>query len=465
MYRTTNALYIAGVSLLATLVAFPFTINAANGIPCDNPHTATALDIAAGLPPGSQVCTRDYQQSGVTPESGEAKEFLKSLPKEPRSKCGTESDLSIGRLNAQFAICAANFVRAYQNAYGDSIRINSAFRTPIQQVCVCRGATGLCGAPGKLNPQTGVVDGGSNHQRGVAIDITPASEDYARMQTFARANQKFGVFFPYGMGDRVHVEPSTVACGRGGNVSVPGIADASPSSGITKSIRQALNPQPEPQAAPPQQTAQTQTSPPLGMQNSTPYQPGTCAPQFYCSNNNLYYRASTCVDQVNQVCPNGCSGVSCIGSPASYDLLSLILSTSTKRTATTTRAATSTLSVFDQISAFAGPTVGTVATNIATSVNLAGLNGQGVMMLRGNPQTQLPPSDTFANSYQLDRPRSQQTFVSPDLSQNTGGFANTGQQSTFQKTLADMKAVVLRILDYLKPFGRSEREGDHLPSE
>ena len=106
--------------------------------------------------------------------------------------------------------------------------------------------------------------------------------------------------------------------------------------------------------------------------------------------------------------------------------------------------------MFEQLSAFAGPTVVTVTTNIATSVDLTGLNGQGVMTLNGVPQTQTT-SGASGNSYQLAP--TQQTFVSPDLGQGSGAYTNSLQQSTFQKALADMKAVVMRILDYLKPFG------------
>jgi hypothetical protein len=239
-----------------------------------------------------------------------------------------------------------------------------------------------------------------------------------------------------------------------------------PTSRVAEAIRRVTNPQPPPppppQAALPQQTTPTQAPPPLGTQNSTPYQTGTCAPQFYCANNNLYYRTSSCIDQLNRVCPKGCSGISCVDSPTSSDLLSSLLSTSTK-SATTTEKATSTPSIFDQISAFAGPTIVTVTQNIATSVNLSGLNGQPVMTLIGSPQIQAS-SGPPANTYQLAPPASQQTFISGDLSQTSGGFTNTAQLSTFQKALAEMKAVVLMVLDYLRPFGRPEGEG-YYPGE
>src|SRR3989344_8147833 len=116
--------------------------------------------------------------------------------------------------------------------------------------------------------------------------------------------------------DAGHIEelgrlPSRDQCGvcandKGNGILPGGGGGASPSSPLSTAIRNAINPQPAPQIAPaqppPQQTPPASTPPPLGTSNTTPYQPGTCAPQFYCSNNNLYYRSSSCVDQINQFC-------------------------------------------------------------------------------------------------------------------------------------------------------------------
>ena len=86
------------------------------------------------------------------------------------------------------------------------------------------------------------------------------------------------------------------------------------------------------------------------------------------------------------------------------------------------------------------------------------------MTLDGNVQAQTP-AGALADAYQFAPPDSQQTFVSPDLGQSSGAYTNPPQQSTFQKALADMKAVVLRILEYLRPFGRSGGTGEYLMSE
>lgn len=135
----------------------------------------------------------------------EAKTFLKSLPKETPSQCGTESNTSIDGLNPQFSICAANFIKAFSVVNGP-VRLNSAYRTQAQQQCVCNVAAGLCGGVGTVKAD-GSVEGGSNHVRGVALDITPLNGDFVKLHAFASANPALGVHFPFGMADRQHLEP------------------------------------------------------------------------------------------------------------------------------------------------------------------------------------------------------------------------------------------------------------------
>jgi uncharacterized membrane protein YgcG len=141
-------------------------------------------------------------------ESYEAKKYLLSLNRAPKSGCKTASDESIGKLSPQFSVCAAKFIKAYTQSSGVKMSITSAFRTPEQQSCVCQGETGMCGAPGKLNPKTGIVEGGSNHQRGIALDINPSDRNYEKLHGFAKSNPNYGISFPHGMGDRVHIQPN-----------------------------------------------------------------------------------------------------------------------------------------------------------------------------------------------------------------------------------------------------------------
>ncbi len=163
------------------------------------------------------------------PQCAEAKTFLKSLPKETPSQCGTESNASIDGLNAQFSICAANFIRSFIASNGP-VRINSAYRSQSQQQCVCNAAAGMCGGQGTFNAATGQVEGGSNHLRGMALDITPLNGDFVKLHAFAASFPSFGVSFPLGMGDRQHMEPTLAD----GPCAKPGVATptAIPGSGV-----------------------------------------------------------------------------------------------------------------------------------------------------------------------------------------------------------------------------------------
>src|SRR3989344_3274849 len=135
MQRTSQgaavAVFVIFCALLTAGILFMSAkAGATSGLPCSNPHLATSEDIAAGYPAGSFVCPQDYQQSSVTPESGTAKEYLKSLPRQAvgGSTCAPPGrDENIDRLNSTFAICAARFLKAYTSRYG-SIVITSAYR-------------------------------------------------------------------------------------------------------------------------------------------------------------------------------------------------------------------------------------------------------------------------------------------------------------------------------------------------
>lgn len=366
-------------------------------------------------------------------------------------------------MDPKFLNCLQRFMEAARGTL--NICISSALRTAAHQQASADDPANkvVCGRSGPVT--------GCPHVRGIAIDINELGGRYAEAHQLARS---MGLRVPLPVADKWHIE-SGGACGTpdfSNPVSLPPSLPPgqTPSSSteyctLPDGLRvpcSAIKNSPPPAGSPPSGGASPSAPPPLSTQNSTPYQPGTCAPQFHCSNNDLYYRASTCVDQLNQVCPKGCSGVSCIGSAGSSDPLSSLLamlSTSTKP-ATTTGAATSTKSAFDQISAFAEPLVVTIATNVPAPVDLSGLNGQVVMTLNGNPQTGMP-SGPFSNSYQLAPPTPQQTFVSSDLSGRPAASQYSPLQiSAFQSLLANLKDILLRALDYLRPFARQTQTED-----
>jgi hypothetical protein len=147
-------------------------------------------------------------------------------------------------------------------------------------------------------------------------------------------------------------------------------------------------------------------------------------------NSMYYYRNSTCVDQLYQKCAAGCSlsGTTC---------------------ASTT---TSPTSAFEQIELIAEPTttpqdVGYVSDRL---FELA-IEGEDI----GTIQDKTEQEATTTSSTDLLLPPSQQTFVSGDLRYSQEQY-QPQQLSGMQQVLATMKDMLLRVLAYLRPFGRPE---------
>src|SRR3989344_3040642 len=431
----------------------------ATGLPTGcRPVTADEIKIDPRLE-GRQVCPGDVA-AGITGDVGAAKAYLKSLPKKPLSSCAPPNDQNIERLNSKFSVCAANFFKAYTQRYSGVV-ITSAFRD---------GQPGTAGdGSGKSANSCAGGASGSNHMLGLAIDVYPADGNFPQIWNFARANPQFGVCFPYLAGDRPHMATAgfntaeAAACARqgvrpceGGGIVDP-VRDASvatsPSSSITSAIRNYLNPQQQqmctlpdgkqvpcsaiansgsvPQQVIPQASQPQFQSPPPAVGttiNATPYTAGTCAPQFYCVNNAYYYRSSSCVDRLYQQCPAGCSTSrgGCISG-------------------------TSTLSVFDQIGLIAEPTTTAVVTPTAPLILTVG-SGDAITLQQNPTQTgNIPPP---SNSYTPPSYIPQQTFTSGDLRKTPAQQYSPQELSVVQRTLATMKDTLLRVLAYLRPFGR-----------
>ena len=445
-------------------------------------HTATEAE--AQINPalrGKPVCPGDIA-AGVNETAGTAKQYLKSLPREGSAA----TDTSIEQLNNSFAICSANFFKAFQKHGG--VRITSAYRSAQQEVALCRNNPGCGKQMNNPNPT-------SNHQRGVAMDVWANGVDQSLLWKFADQNPQFGVCFPFQNGDlssfrdRPHMVLAGIGGSEGGLCSRRGVTKAcdgsgfdpraiestptaqTPTSRLANTLRSYFAPAPQPVSQPQQMctlsdgrsvpcasianlggsptpgaTTPQGAPPPVGVQNTTPYAPGTCAPQFYCQNNNLYYRSSACVDQINQICPKGCSGTSCVGASQTFDLLGSALSDLTNPTTTTDKKSTTTLSAFDQISLLANPTPAEAPT---TTPLVLTISGEEATRLEGNPPLSgmlLPQGNVYLT------PGAQQTFTSSDL-RDTYAPQSVGASQT---TLSIMKETLLRVLAYLRPFGRPQ---------
>src|SRR3989344_7444870 len=112
-------------ALSAALLLTSFFASAATtGIPCTT-RLPTAAEVAAGAPPGIAACPSDFKTA--IGDDGSAKAYFNSVPKKPLSSCAPPTQANINRLNPSFAICAANFLKAYRERYGE-VYITSAFR-------------------------------------------------------------------------------------------------------------------------------------------------------------------------------------------------------------------------------------------------------------------------------------------------------------------------------------------------
>ena len=386
-------------------------------------------------------------------------------------KAGSGSTLTQG-LDPALA-CRLKRLLEVMETKGCRVTISSAMR-PVQR---CNPGGGACA------PQ-----GGSCHQYGKAVDLnaTPQCLDLLT-QMIGRQNpgSAFGLHVAYiENGNYRHVQcvehlragcgPSTPPC-RGGMQITADPNYRAPSSSVIDALRSRIAPPPPPPPPPPQQpsispttppspTSGGTTQPPLSGNNTVPQQVGTCPPQFYCASNNLYYRTSTCVDQMYQACPNGCSGNSCSVSPQQIsDLLNNAVPKPTSTRATTTQAST-TQSAYDRLGSLFE--VGPATATSSGSPFVLTVSGEDAARLaidsEGRPAVQLPSGSI----YSLPPPPAQQTFTSPDLSlQST--YQYRGSQSTLQRALADMIETLERAISYLKPFGYRGSTADqhHLHGE
>ena len=361
-------------------------------------EAANSKEIIVGK---TYVC--NIPKSGISETAGEAKEYLTKLGR--AGSCKTASPEAFQQLNNAFAICAARFFKEYQARYG-TVYITSAFRSE---------------GPNGTNKCAGGVDG-SNHTRGVAMDVHPNSGNYDSMMNFAKANPQLGVCFPRplyngkpdlphmiigglqgGEGERCAAQGITKACS-GVNFDPNSIRPASaastapPTSQLANSIRQALGGQQQPQLAP--QPALPQQ--PLGQQQSP-------------------------TNAFNQ------------STPALVPTSSLL------------EGGTAVSSVADRLEEL---TFGLKATSTqsATSVPLI-INGNDVGGITSN-NTQSAQSNTTNTGGSI----AQQTFVSKDLNQSPTSAASSNR---YIQALAQLKTVLLQMLQYLRPFaarGYSETE-------
>lgn len=438
-------LILATASLVLVLFAVTqFATAALSPFPCSDGHFANEKDIAAGFPAGKYVCPNDYKTTGITPESGEAKQYLRSIlcRTDGDNFGGSGPDGTITGLDSKLATCAARFLKAASSQLGGQLPLFNGGTNP---VCVREGKRSV--AKQEEYAQRYRRGGGiacikganCEHPRGVAIDVNTTSEDnYRKLHAAA---SRFGVVFYLGFRDKVHFVPNGKDCSAGGTAPFDFPSAASPAPPFDQALRKLLQQPPSP--PPPQTTSPAATqptlsgAPPIGTINTSALPPGTCIPQFYCSGSTYYYRSSSCVDQMYQTCQYGCAdSTTCAANPTA--------SSTNQNTNTNINSNGTGTTTYDLIGGYAGSGTTDIAT--ATPITLNPNTGSPTM-LQPPPQG---PSYAPAGIVGVPPSPSQETFTSADLS---GSSPFGTPQSAYFEMLNAIKNTVLGILNYLRPFG------------
>lgn len=407
--------YPASVFLLVLFVATgSITPQAIAATDCSTiPGTRVATENDAVVKNGQVKAGSCYNPNeyGISQSTEEAKAYLNTLPKRPLSNCAPPNQQNINRLNDAFAVCTARFFQAYQKQYGDTVTITSAFRDDT------RGS----GPDGRksANQCAGGVPG-SNHSKGVAMDVYPNSGNWQRIWTFASNNPQFGVCFPfqntpipgYPNGDRPHMILAGIGGSEGSRCAAQGVTkacdgvkfdpnqvrpgsntppSASPTAGFTNAIRQALTPL-----------------------MAAPAQPAPAAP--------------------SQPLPTTQSPTSAFTLPTPEILPTVVVASS---------------SIADRLEDLAFGT--TTTTSSATSVPLV-IDTRDVGGIQSSLNSSQQPGTTVTGGSVT-----QNTFVTQDLNWSN----STASQSSFQRTLSTLQSILVQLLQYMQPF-RSRTTGEVL---
>ncbi|MEK9154061.1 MAG: M15 family metallopeptidase [Patescibacteria group bacterium] len=450
--------------VLATLLIFVCflaidAVHAADGLP-EGCHKATQLELWNNPRLiGKPVCPEDAK-AGITETAGAAKQDLNN------ARCN--SGVNVAQLDSKFAVCAARFVKALRNADGSAC-ITSAYRNRIQQENACRG---ICGNPNGC-PGKCARPGRSYHQKGLAIDM----KYRVSHQTMWKLAAQSGLHNPPGLhsSDPIHVQSS-------GASNCAGIQVPSGDGGdeYNDTDRHFPAPPPDYQAPrgqqfsgpPPQQPDQQQPeqmctlpdgiqvpcsqianrgSPPAGGQEQGGQSGG--APQSAGASGGQQGGApQQQTPPQSQQSSQNTPQQTPISDLLKTNLDASIPSAELKTTPTSTKK-TPAINLIDAI--------GSPSTNLSktteTTTNaplVLTIEGSETRTLVQNERQQQTDSIIDDSSYQPTY-GTQQTFKSNDLNQNPAQNANASQErSIILATLNAIKETLLRVLEYLRPFGR-----------
>ncbi len=420
------ALVLLSIGTSITSAADSFTVN------------PSACNELFGLPAGQMQ--RPDDKRVMSPEVCSAYKFLISrYTPGPRSSVGLRNPKveGITRLNPDFAVALAKML-----SKAPYMTIVSAYRTAEGQ--------------GSKNPQ-------SNHTYGCAADLgylqstcsqvqcqwviknAPADGLHIRMKYSPEWN---------------HIEPINVqvcrAGGPGGGIT-PGqpstdpspwledetggeyypLPPTTPTSGIADRFRQAIGMQTQPAPVGTPSTIAAPAATPAPSNLPLPTQSQFCLPEYTCSGSTLMYKNSFCAVQAQRECPGGCQSGACVGT-----------------TSPATGATTSSTTAQDTLS-FLNTYTGATSTDIGTSTPLQLL----LALTQNQSSTTARPTSTIQTPLvapgsiaSMQLVGAQQTFTSSDLNQNiTGTYVPQDRTAVFG-VLENMRQVLLRALDLLRPF-------------
>lgn len=434
--------------------------------PCPNQgriSTGTGQD--SGFPVGSKICPGD---SGQKQLYGGCDQNPYDLL-ETNFKSGSNVQITprtdgngspVGGIDSALACRLTKFLEASRQR-GCNPKIISAYRSAQQQQDMCGAGRSGC-APA----------GASCHQYGLAIDVSASCIGWMRM-----AAPQFQLVFPY-YGDHIqcaeHPSASRRSCTgpcNGGIAINPNLstlphpsqvpdtyfvppAPVSPTSGLTNQFRQAMGLPQQPTIP----TTPASSPSPITSNLAQPTQSNFCLPEYKCSGNTLLYQNSFCATQTQQVCPSGCVNGACVAAT------STATSTNTNEN-TNTNTDTSTSSAIDIIGTLSGYSATT--TSIGTSTPLQLLlsitqdQSQATARPGINPLVGVLAPGSIANMQLVG---AQQTFTSPDLNQNMPPV-RTQERSALFTILENMKQVLLKALEYLRPFSLSHSLSEQQQSQ
>ncbi len=436
MARVPRAFVIVHVSLFLAVCLFA---SSAYAVTCPKGNVAIteatrSEATAAGIPTSSSCWNPNDTNAGEA--AGEAKQWLKNH--------ATQST-NISCLNAQFAEKLERFMRAVP---GGTPTITDGYRDPGKQAGLVASGSSKAGACQ------------SYHNYGLGADFNNNS----RAQTaWMRANAAQYGIKTIGAWDPNHFQDANGISGQCGVCSNSSGNGTLPDTGAGRPSVPPMSPppppppppqmqpaqQPQPLPTQPQLTAQNQTQeipPSEDTINTTPYLAGTCSPKTRCVENDIYYRTSTCVDQLYKACTKGCENAACKAT-SSPDVLE---KDDTRADITIEEKPIG--SAYDLIGNYADPirsSIEPVGTAAEVALNYDTSNDVVSERADTGPRILYPK-----NTANLPLSPSQQTFTSEDLSNPP--ISGDQPRNTFAlNILQTMKNALLYALTLLKPFGGS----------